>query len=154
MKGAQQILQVDFHTGLGRKSDYLLFPVEPIGLECNQWLINSFGANHLETWKPQGISYPINGDMGKWCQAMFPQSNYKFLTVEFGTYPSIKVVKALRAENCAHWWGNTESSSYQWAKQLMLDVFAPSDYQWRSSVVAQGLHIVQRALEAMSASSN
>lgn len=151
---AQQILHLDFHTALGKKFGYLLLPTETTTLERYQWLAQKFDTHRLASWKPEGITYPIRGDMGRWCQVLFPQKTYDFLTVEFGTYPTMEVMKTLRAENCAYWWGKPETASYRWAKQRMMEIFAPSDERWRQGVITQGIQLVKQALDAIAHSNS
>ncbi len=148
VNNAQHILHLDFHTGLGKKFSYLLLPTETTTLERYQGLTQNFDRNRLASWKPEGITYPIRGDMGRWCQTLFPQSIYDFLTVEFGTYSTMEVMKTLRVENCAYWWGKPETASYQLIKQRMMEVFCPSDQRWRQAVITQGLKLVQQAFNA------
>ena len=77
---------------------------------------------------------------------MFSQCCYDFLLAEFGTYPVLAVVKALRAENRAHWWGEPGQPAYERAKQQLVEAFAPADGIWRERVVAAGVKLVRQAL--------
>ncbi|MBW4615472.1 MAG: M14 family metallopeptidase [Desmonostoc vinosum HA7617-LM4] len=144
---ATDVLHIDFHTGLGKKATYKLFIDDLPNFESTEWLINIFGADAIETYKPGGTAYKIRGGLGTWCKTMFPQCNYKFLTAEFGTYPIIKVVEALRAENRAHFHSPPNDSSKEWTRQRLEEIFVPADRNWRHTVVSQGLDLVEQAIE-------
>lgn len=147
---AQKVIHIDFHTGLGTWGTYKLFAGEVDNPQKVQSLTAQFGVDKIETWTPQGISYPIRGGLGEWCKAKFPEYDYDFLTAEFGTYPTLKVVKALRAENRAFWYSQSVDTNLRdWFKEI----FAPSDRTWRDVCVTQGLEIIQIANQALSINS-
>ncbi|AFY44242.1 DUF2817 domain-containing protein [Nostoc sp. PCC 7107] len=144
---AKNVLHIDLHTGLGKKATYKLFINDLSDSASAQWLIEKFGADVVEPYQPDGKMYKFRGGLGTWCQAMFPQCNYKFLTAEFGTYPVIQVVEALRAENRAHFYSLPEHPSKKWTRQRLAEVFAPADMTWRNMVVCRGLDLVEKAIE-------
>lgn len=146
---ATDVLHLDFHTGLGKKATYQLFIDDSPDSESAQWLTEKFGADVVRPYEPGGNAYKIRGGLGTWCQAMFPQCNYKFLTAEFGTYPVIQVVEALRAENRAHFFTPPNHPAQEWTRQRLVEVFAPVDEAWRQAVVSQGLDLVSKAIEAL-----
>ena len=147
---ATDVVHIDLHTGLGRKATYKLLIQESDNSKRVQWLKEKFGADvveNLEHLNPKATAYPIRGGLGKWCQAKFPECNYNFLTAEFGTYPILRGIKVTRAENQAHFWGQPKDPSCVWARQQLMEFSAPADPAWRSSVVSQGLDLVQRAID-------
>ena len=76
-----------------------------------------------------------------------PDCRYEFLCAEFGTYSSLRVLAALRAENQSHHWGTPDDPATVNAKAWLKEVFAPADPHWREATVFQGLALVRRALE-------
>ncbi|MCC5635579.1 M14 family metallopeptidase [Nostoc sp. CHAB 5844] len=144
---AKNVLHIDLHTGLGKKATYKLFINDPPDSASAQWLIEKFGADVVEPYQPERKIYKIRGGLGNWCQVMFPQCDYKFLTAEFGTYPVIQVVEALRAENRAYFYSPPEHPSRQWTRQRLEEVFAPADIAWRHAVVFKGLDLIEKAIE-------
>ncbi|MBD2435314.1 DUF2817 domain-containing protein [Nostoc sp. FACHB-110] len=143
---AKNILHIDLHTGLGKKATYKLFIEDPPESASTRWLKQQFGADVVEPYQP-GKMYKIRGSLGNWCKAMFPQCQYRFLTAEFGTYPVIQVVQALRAENCAYFYTPPDHPTREWARQRLQEVFAPADVAWRNAVVSQGLDLIEQAIE-------
>ncbi|WP_017654613.1 DUF2817 domain-containing protein [Fortiea contorta] len=148
---ATNVVHIDFHTGLGKKATYQLFIDDPPDSAATQWLRENFGHQIVTPDKLKGNAYKIRGGLGSWCQAMFPQCNYHFLTAEFGTYPVLQVVEALRAENRAHFFAPPHHPSPEWTRQRLVEVFVPADLAWREAVVSQGLDLVARAIEALGA---
>jgi Protein of unknown function (DUF2817) len=142
---ARDVVHIDLHTGLGPRATYKLLTEEPRG--SARWLEAQFEAEVVETVDTGSTAYKPRGSWAQWCKAKFPQRNYHFLTAEFGTYSNIQIIKALRAENRAHFWGHPDIS-YEWTKAQLLEVFAPADQDWRESVVSQALKVIQQAMDA------
>jgi hypothetical protein len=105
--------------------------------------------NRLLTIDPDDLVYQPRGTLGRWCQAEFTDRRYDFLLAEFGTYSMLSVLKALRAENRAHWWGKVEDKSYHQAKQELLEVFVPSSPQWRKIALEKGMDLCLRGINAL-----
>jgi hypothetical protein len=150
---AAAVTHIDFHTGLGQRATYKLFPQEKVDADFKVRSIAQFGAESIEFPDDRHLSYPIKGGLGQWCQDLLVnlakptlrERRYDFLTAEFGTYPALAVLQALRAEQRAHWHG-LEGVDYSWTKERLVEVFAPAETDWRESCVAQGLNICQQAL--------
>ena len=113
-----------------------------------QWLAARFGEDVVEPWSKDGTSYAIRGGLGTWCKSQFPGCEYDVLAAEFGTRQILTVIRALRSENQAHLYAEPGSPAYEAAKKELKQVFAPSETDWRESVVGRGLGIVQTAIEA------
>ncbi|OUL21730.1 M14 family metallopeptidase [Nostoc sp. 106C] len=146
---ATDVVHIDFHTGLGKKATYKLFIDDPPDSKPTQWLTEKFGDDVVEAYKARKVTYIFRGGLGTWCKAKFPKCNYRFLTAEFGTYPVIQVVEALRAENRAHFFSPPNHLSKDWTRQRLMEVFAPTDEDWRDAVVSQGLDLVGRAIAVL-----
>ena len=142
------VLHVDFHTGLGRWATYQLLLDPGLGAERLAWFEARFGAGNLQLSRPDGIAYDARGDIGTWCQAMHPGGAYDLLCAEFGTYPAMRVLAALRAENRAYHQLGHDDPMTRRAKRRLLEAFVPADPGWRARSVAQGLDIIRNALRA------
>jgi hypothetical protein len=145
---ANEILHLDFHTGLGAWGTYALLLEEGEAPHRVSWLERNFGEGKVSIARPNGSIYETRGSLGRWCQALLPGRNYLYTCAEFGTYRPLRVVQALRAENQAYHWGKPGDPATLRAKQRLKEVFAPADPSWREAVVAQGVEIVRRALES------
>lgn len=144
---SSEVMHIDFHTGLGKWGTYKLLLELPETSEAYLRLSRSFGANTIEAFDPKGVSYEIRGSLGNWCQHLLSGCRYDLLTAEFGTYSAVQILKALRAENQAYWWGK-EHQNYAWTKHQLMEMFAPKSRKWREQCVVQGLNICQQALSS------
>lgn len=144
--GVRDVLHIDFHTGLGRRGSYklLINKPEPGFLQRSR---QQFGSQIVIDSSAENMVYRVRGSFADWCQAVFPHYRYDFITVEFGTYPVLQVVKALRNENRAYWWGKS-GEQYEWTKRQLLEVFAPTSSIWRERGVEQGLQVIRGAYSA------
>jgi len=151
--GAEEVAHIDFHTGLGKHGDYELYLPFVEDSAQARWFEQHFDTERvaplpIEKDGKEPAGYPTRGSFDQWSTARFGQRDYKFACAEFGTYPAIAVIAALRAENRAHHWGRA-GVDYEWTKQRLVEVFAPRSARWREKVVASGVTIVDQALAAM-----
>ncbi|CAC5342777.1 MULTISPECIES: M14 family metallopeptidase [Planktothrix] len=142
INNAPEVMHIDFHTGLGAWGTYKLFPRAS---KSSDQLVKRFGADAIQYLSSESVSYEIRGGLGAWCQSLLPDSNYECLTAEFGTYSLIQVLKALRAENRAYFWGKPHQN-YEWTKHQLLEMFAPESPKWREQCLTQGIDICKQAL--------
>jgi hypothetical protein len=149
---AERVLHLDFHTGLGRWATYQLLVDSKLSPARFDWLRRAFGPAVQHSDPGQSIAYQTRGDIGSWCHATFPDRTYELLCAEFGTYPPIAVVAALRAENQAHHWGRPDDPATGRARRRLLEAFVPASTRWRSRAVTQALEIIRQGLEACSRS--
>ena len=155
--GAERVMHIDFHTGIGRWAEYKLLLVEAMEDRKAQ-LAEVFGADKVESASTgrhpsgRGETPPeARGDSITWCcKEVLRDRHYVGICAEFGTYRVIPVLAALRAENQAHHWGEPHSPSTVRAKARLKEVFVPEDPAWRSATLAKGVGIVQRAIEFVS----
>ena len=66
-----------------------------------------------------------------------------FITQEFGTYPNLYVLQALRDENRYHNYGARDMK--HWSKQRLREAFCLSDDTWRAKVLYDGNNLVNSA---------
>ena len=144
--GAELTLHVDFHSGLGAWADYKLHVVDRKASPRALWAAQQFGDAVVEA-RDGAVAYDAHGTMAAYFRDHWASGACHGLTAEFGTYPGIEVLAALRAENRAHFYAAPESSSYRWAKRRVFEVFAPAASAWREVVIAKALALVARTLE-------
>ena len=143
--GAQKVVHVDFHTGLGRYADYRLLIIDERGSEGERWVAERFGADSVEAWDG-GTAYAARGLMANDLRDHLPGRQYHCLTAEFGTYSGMRVLGALRAENQAHFHSRPGAKPYEWAKRRVMEAFCPSASPWREAGVTKGLAIIDQAV--------
>lgn len=152
---AQHVLHLDLHSGLGKWGNYQLFAETASDSRRYLWLLDRFdraasgNENRLLATDSEDLAYRPRGTFGRWCQAACPDLTYDFLLAEFGTYSMLRVLKALRAENRAYWWGDAADAASQWAKQELVEVFIPKSPHWRKLVVDRGLALCLQAIDVL-----
>lgn len=148
---SENIVHIDFHSGLGEFGKYRLLLIEPPDSEYYSWYADVFGPECIEALtQPEGIAYTASGVLGEWIQTKLSGRNYRFVAAEFGTYDVIRVLGAIRAENRAHFHSSSSSSDYQQAKAELLECFCPKDATWRDQVIESGLRIMDQSIKALS----
>ena len=74
-----------------------------------------------------------------------------FFFQEFGTYDTVRVFRAMRADNWLQHHGRAESEQAQTIKQELLEVFRPADAAWQRAILAGGARVLQQARDGLSA---
>ena len=151
---AEQVLHLDFHTGLGQWGEFkLLLDSENAASEGVGWtrFTQGFSSSVIEPVNRNGQDTQVVGSLGEWCRQRFSDRCYDVVCAEFGTYPALKVLAALREENRAHHWDQASVGNTWRAKRSLAEVFAPKHPGWRDKAVRDGMRIVNSAIEALRA---
>ena len=149
---ARRTVHVDLHSGLGPRGRYRLLLVESARTPEVEWYRDTFGSEVVEplaTADP--TAYEASGTLGGWATRHVAGTRYRFVGAEFGTYPVVRVLGALRAENRAHFCDRPGTGAHQRAKAELLECFCPRSDRWRELVVEQGLAIIDRAVRSQRA---
>lgn len=146
---ARDVIHLDFHTGLGKRETYKLLLDTPISTDQLGRLNRHFGIGTFEACDPNRTAYDARGGIGPWCHARRNGRDYLFACAEFGTYPPIHMMGALRAENMAHHWGKPSDPGTGRAKRRLAEAFCPASAAWRANAVAVGCQLGERAAEAL-----
>lgn len=144
---ASQIVHLDLHSGLGKSGTCQLLLTESAASASYRWFCERFGTASIEPDSgTDGTAYKTSGGMGQWLQSRFHTRQYRFATAEFGTFPAVTVLQALRTENRAHFYAPSDSNTTRRAKRQLLEVFCPSSLPWRTEVLRRGLEILHQSL--------
>ena len=108
------------------------------------------GPEHLQSYDPKGVLYEIRGGLGRFLESRFDDTQNDCLLAEFGTYGPLKVLQAMRRENCVHLHAAHDQALNARAKAELVEVFCPRSEAWRSMVLDKGLAVVDRALRICS----
>ena len=146
LEGTEQIVHIDFHTGLGKSGTYALLVDTDAGSAQHIRFRENYG-DRVQPWDADhGVAYKIRGGLPEAMVRLFG-SKTDVITCEFGTLPALKVLKALRTENQAtHWGGDTHS-----AKSGLLAAFRPTSEKWKSAIVDGGATVVNQAIAQLRA---
>ena len=146
-RGAGDVVHLDLHTGLGPYADYQLF-IEPPCLPHLLWFRKYFDQHRVVSVGDRGV-YAARGVMGAWLARHAEGCRYRFACAEFGTYQTIRVLAALRAENRAHHYAPSRSPVQMRAKRELVECFCPRNKYWRQKSVKRGVKVIEQALSAV-----
>ena len=122
----QKVIHVDFHSGLGAFGEHKLLLAQHADSRKCHWYRRVFGHESVEARDDAAsTSYSATGTMGQWLQQHCANRDHRFVTAEFGTYSPIRVLAAIRAENCAHRFANEQSPVYRKRQTRTFGVLLP-----------------------------
>ena len=135
---AEDVVHLDFHTGLGRWAEGELLVSESEGLENCEWWREHFGEGTVTQVKSFTRSYEVRGGFGPWLRALFPQCEYRYATAEFGTYSAMRVIGALAEES--RWHAELgDGAAEHVSRQRLAETFVPHSRSWRTKTLKTGL---------------
>lgn len=144
-RGAEQIVHLDFHTGLGGYGTWKLLLDSPLTDRQRAWLLERFDGNCFHEPASAGTDYVTRGSIGKWLVQRKFAADYLYACAEFGTYAPLRVLSALRTENQAHRWNEPDAPATRRAKSALLEAFCPASPTWRTRALTGGLDLIDRA---------
>jgi hypothetical protein len=134
---------IDVHTGLGRSGQESLFLRR--GLIRTDILTDRLGRALISDAADSGVGYDIQGGYANCFDVLREGTEMRVVTQEFGTYPSVVVLHALREENRWHHYG--QATMAHPVKRKLREVFAPASNEWRESVIEKGQSLAQALSE-------
>ena len=138
LSSISRLFVLDVHTGLGPWGRNSLF-YKRSSMEENE-LPTEIRANVVADFEESNIvGYEFRGGYVDVYQRLFAGIPLDFVTQEFGTYPGVRVLKALRAENYQHHYGDRDVHHPH--KRALKDAFCPPSNDWRVSVLENGLRL-------------
>ncbi len=148
--GAQNVVQLDFHTGLGKWASGRLLIDSQVDDDDYKWWNGWAPRGMVEPVTTQSTAYIARGTIGPWMkQIIFPQAHYRYAAAEFGTYGGVRVLRSLVEELRSHYALDHEDRRYLAAKKLVQDTFIPPSFAWRNSVLKQGVELCENAYRAI-----
>ena len=130
------MVHLDLHSGLGKHGKFkLLVPGKCSQTELKHY--STFLGPEIELLgDDHGIAYKTKGDFGHFMLSIAQTIDYHFFLAEFGTYSGIRVLRALRAENQAHFFSSKSSIVSKRAQAELLECFCPASPLWRMTAFA------------------
>ncbi len=145
---------IDVHTGLGPFGVDTLLATDVPGSPAFETLHATYG-NCVSSLDPdRSPAYKAKGTYDTIFRQALPDAAVYFVVQEFGTYPIVRVFRALRAENRRRHFGAGDPNRVVGSE--LVDVFAPRDEYWRAAVLCRGraaicdaLHLAALQLELL-----
>ena len=146
LSSAEYVFVIDVHTGLGRKGQESLF--HKIVSTDTSKLSRKLDKQLERDYASSGVAaYGFNGAYSE-AYAQFSGSfSADFVTQEFGTYPNLYVLHALRDENRFHHLGDRSKNSP--SKQQLKEAFNPDHSLWQNKVVRDGVTLFERSAKVV-----
>lgn len=146
LSSTEYVFVIDVHTGLGRKGQESLFHkiVSSDSTKLSRNLDRQLERDHASS----GVAaYGFKGAYSE-AYAQFSGSfSVDFVTQEFGTYPNIYVLHALRDENRSHHLGDRSKNNP--SKQQLREAFDPDHSLWQTKVIRDGVSLFERSAKVV-----
>lgn len=151
----RRLLHIDLHTGLGAYGRYKLLPAhveDPCALrELGAW----FGNHAVTASRRRGMrAYEVSGHIGELSARILREARVYALTLEFGTYSSLRVIRCLHRENRLHHHGANDTALDRQRKAEIVECFCPRARRWRYRVLEQGVGVLKQACRGFFAANN
>lgn len=137
---AEYVFGLDIHTGLGRRGESMLILEPGVGVTPAATLARALKSALVDPAQGEA-AYVSRGTMGGSLPQVLPAARVDFVAQEFGTYPSFKVLHALREENRWHHYGRAGIDHA--SKRALLEALCPASLAWRRSVVEHGTRLLR-----------
>ncbi len=144
LKSVRRLVAVDVHTGLGKWGEEAIYLRTARNLEDEAAKLGDELGRAVLTDAAAHGAYEIRGMLSEAFSMLEPTPDWSFILQEFGTYPALKVINALRLENYWHHHGN--AGTEHWSKQRLKNMLAPEDVDWRTSVVDRGVSLCKSVM--------
>ncbi len=144
LKAVQHVFAIDVHTGLGKWGEEALYLRG--GGDTSQQAVELAAklGKAVVTDAPAHGAYEIRGMLSGIFNMLDPRPEWSFLLQEFGTFPALTVLNALRNEN--YWYHRGFNSREHWSRQRLKQMLAPDNRKWRDSVVERGVSLCKRSM--------
>jgi hypothetical protein len=145
IKGAKSVAFLDFHTGLGPYGFGSLLGGSSVKGRMEDW----FGDGRFSPNPGKSLSAPLGGVIGGALRSACSGADITSVTVEFGTYPVLEVLEALRADNWLHLHGNPDSKLGRSIKAEIRKRLYPDEDDWKEMVALRSQHVLKRSVNGL-----
>lgn len=137
---------IDVHTGLGpRGVGERIYKGRQTAADvarARAW----WGPQVTNSAEGNSVSANLNGTLDLAVMAECPQAQYNGLTLEYGTEPGPRVLKALRAEQWLENHPQADAVTRTRIKRQLRDAFYVDADDWKQQVLEQGREVLQLTL--------
>ncbi|MBJ01908.1 MAG: hypothetical protein CMK00_03450 [Planctomycetes bacterium] len=143
--GSGPLIHLDFHTGLGRSGSHAL--LLDAGADSRRLAAaRTAWGPAVQPWDAgDSVAYQIRGGFPGAVARLFGERATS-LTMEFGTFPPIRVLAGLRRENRNTQWG-APARELAASRRALVRLFNPPRARWRAAVLAGGEAVLARAFD-------
>jgi hypothetical protein len=147
---AEQVLWVDYHTGLGDLGACELITGTPKSDPAFQYGHQVWGEAVKSTESGDSLSTKLNGLIDQGLRPLFSErTQFFFVSAEYGTHPVMRVLRAMRSDNWLHHYANSSHPLWPSVKAEVLESFRPNQSVWRQSVLQAAETHLGRAFQVL-----
>jgi predicted deacylase len=144
-----RVAVVDVHTGLGPYGYGELITELPADspqfIRARHW----WGDSVTSTKTGDSTSADVFGSIEKAFEECLPHAEVTMACLEYGTYPTLEVFKALRADNWLHLHGDFAAPEAKEIKAQIRRAFYPDCADWKEMVWSRAQAVLGQALEGV-----
>ena len=147
LQGAEEVVAIDIHTALGPFGTAQLLPnVDPESAEHRYARAIWDQSLFLEITPSKSANSHLGATVKSAMERLLPETTVASVTLEFGTFPSLDVFLALRAENWLHHHAYYPHPRSDAVRTCLLRTYYPDSEEWKSKVWKGGKDVVEQAL--------
>ncbi|MGE0154135.1 MAG: M14 family metallopeptidase [Reyranellaceae bacterium] len=148
---AERIGVIDFHTGLGPFGHGEIIatgaPGSPAMARTKAW----YGEEVTSPESGTSTSAVVVGVMVDAFPQEAPFAETTSVALEYGTYPVLEVLQAVRQDNWLHAHGDLASAPGREMKAYMRERFYPAEDRWKEMVWTRADEVIGKALKGLTA---
>ncbi len=148
--GARRLAFIDVHTGLGpyKSAEIILNAPKATALyrRAEAW----WGEIVKTTTSGESVSTDLAASLKLAIPGLLPDAAVTAVSLEFGTVPTLKALRALRAENWLYHHAGANHPDAGRIKDGLLQAFYPDADDWRTAVWMQGKDTADKAVRGLS----
>jgi hypothetical protein len=149
LEASSRLVFIDFHTGLGPHGRGEIIIGEPRSSPTHARALAWWGERVKSTKEGESVSADLEGTMKSALLRMLPDTQITSVSLEFGTYPSMEVFGAMRAENWLHHYGGPNHPCAARIKARFRRAFYPETSEWKRTIWTQAREVVTEALKGV-----
>ncbi len=150
MTGRDHVGLIDYHTGLGPLGHGdMIYGGQPQEGDARKWwdhvtptLEELQQAGHLTNRLPGMLSQVVLDSLPK-------STRVTAGAIEYGTHDTKSVLKALRADNWVHTYGDPKSAFGKETSAQVREMFYPAVFEWKIMVASRSNDVVRQALAGL-----
>ncbi len=145
LKSVQRVFAIDVHTGLGKWGQEALYFRSGGDQTGEATTLSATLGQTVVTDAPAHGAYEIRGMLSEVFPMLEAKPEWSFLLQEFGTYPALRVLNALRIEN--YWYQHGVMGPEHPSRQRLKEMLAPNNRKWRDSIVERGVSLCRKVMD-------
>lgn len=150
-QGYSEFLYIDIHTGFGKRGQLHLFAKGSMPAEQLTKLKKIY-SNYSIDFDSTEDFYKVEGDLTDFLFQAFSKKTIIPMVFEFGTMNNSDIKGSLESiyrminENQGAQWGYKSKKDKQKTQELMLEMYNPSDGNWKDSIISKAQEILPRII--------